>query len=170
MDGRVLARCAEKAHSLGRWKWGIAHASLLAFLLGAGGCYVYPPVVTAPAPGTELLLDLDDQGRAGLGNLIGPAAASVQGVLQNSPDTAYALKVTSVMYLNGQSSPWTGEQLTVPKAFVVNTRERKFSKSRTWLTSGGIVAVVGGFIVSRALLGSGTSDSDKGSGSGNENR
>lgn len=170
MGGKVPAQCAEDAHSPSRLKWAVGRVSLVAFLLGVGGCYVYPPVVTTPAPGAELRLDLDDRGRAGLGNLIGPAAASVQGVLQNGSDSAFALKVTSVTYMNGQSNKWTGERLVVPKAFVISMRERKFSRSRTWLTSAGIVGVVGGFIVSRALRGTGTPDTDNGNGNGNENR
>jgi predicted ATP-grasp superfamily ATP-dependent carboligase len=150
----------------------VRRAWLTAFLLSVStGCYVYPPVVTAPAPGTELRLDLDDRGRAGLGSLIGPSAASVQGVLQTVPDTAYMLKVTSVVYMNGQSNRWNGEQVTVPKVFVANTRERKFSQSRTYLTAAGVVAGVAGFIVSRVLHGSGSdADNGNGGGGGNEDR
>jgi len=140
--------------------------SLVLLLWMCSACYVYPPVETVPAPGTDLRLDLDDRGRAGLGSLIGPSAASVEGVLQTNPDSAYQLKVTSVVYLNGQSNKWNGESLTVPTVFVVNARERKFSSSRTYLTAAGVVAGLGAFIASRGLLGSGSDDSGRNTGGG----
>lgn len=144
---------------------------VLVVLVPISACYVYPPVVTAPAPGTQLRLELDDRGRAGLGNLIGSSVASVQGVLQTVPDTAYTLKVTSVAYVNGQSNKWNGEPLTVPKVFVARTSERKLSQSRTYLTAAAVAAGVAGFIVSRALHGSGTDgDGGHGGGGGNEDR
>ena len=140
--------------------------SVVLLLAMCSACYVYPPVETVPAPGTDLRLDLDDRGRAGLGSLIGPSAASVEGVLQTNPDSAYQLKVTSVMYLNGQSNKWNGEKLTVPTTFVVNTRQRKFSASRTYLTTAGVIAGLGAFIASRGLIGSGSDDSGTGTGGG----
>ena len=140
---------------------------LVASLLGVGGCYVYPPVETVPTPGTDVRLDLDDRGRAGLGGLIGSSAASIEGVLQTNPDSAYQLRVTSVVYTNGQSNRWNGERLTVPTVFVVNARERKFSRSRTYLTAAGVVVGLGAFIASRGLLGSGSTDENgRGTGGG----
>ncbi len=144
---------------------------LLAFLLGfSQGCYVYPPVATAPAPGQQLRFELNDRGRVGLGDLIGNSAETVEGVLQSDTDSAYSVKVVSVSYLNGKSNRWNGEALSVSKAYVRDVKKREFSRSRSFLTA---AAVVGGallLIATRGLLGSGTPDTDKGPpGPGGEN-
>lgn len=144
---------------------------ILAFLLGVSqGCYVYPPVSTAPAPGQQLRFELNDRGRVGLGESIGNSAERLEGVLLSDSDSAYSVKVVSVTYLNGQSNRWNGESLLVSKAFVRDVKEREFSRSRSFLTA---AAVVGGavlLIITRGLLGSGTPDTDKGPpGGGGEN-
>jgi hypothetical protein len=139
----------------------------MAFLLGvSSGCYVYPPVVTTPSPGVELRLDLNDRGRAALGNLIGPSAVNVEGVLKTPPDTAYLLGVTSVTYMHGQANRWSGEQLVVPKDFVANTTQRTLSKSRTWLTVAAAGAGIAALIASFGLAGGGSNPAEPGGGGG----
>jgi hypothetical protein len=130
---------------------------LLAFLLGvASGCYEYGPAPATAAPGTRLLLELNDRGRVGLGNSIGPTGGVVEGTLQATSDTAYSLLVNRVQYMNGQSNAWNGERLLVPKEFVGNARERTYSASRTWLVVGAVTLAAIAFISSRQLLGSGS--------------
>ncbi len=119
-------------------------------------CYVYSPAPATPAPGTRVLLELNDQGRVGLGDSIGPSSQVVEGTVVSLSDSAYGVKVVRVGYLNGQSNQWNGEPLMVSKAFVGTARERRFSPSRTWLTAGGVAAAAVAFIASRGLLGFGS--------------
>jgi hypothetical protein len=141
---------------------------LLAFLSGvASGCYVYGPAPVNAAPGTRVQLELNDRGRVGLGNSIGPTGGVVEGTVQSNSDSAYSLLVRRVEYMNGQSNAWNGERLIVPKEFVGNARERTFSPSRTWLAAGGLVLAAVAFISSRNLLGFGSGS--KGSGGGPPN-
>lgn len=125
------------------------------------GCYVYTPVVGRPEPPAYLALDLSDQGRVGLGGLIGPAATRVEGVLRSETDSGFALNVSSVEYLNGQSNRWSGEPLMLQKNFVANVRERKFSRSRTALATGGAVGGILVFALTRGLLGTGSGGPDR---------
>lgn len=142
--------------------WG---GCLLAFLSGVtSGCYVYGPAPSNAIPGTRVLLELNDQGRVGLGNNIGPTGGIVEGIVQSNSDSAYSLSVRRVEYLNGQSNAWNGERLIVPKEFVGNARERTLSTSRTWLAAGAVVLAAVAFISSRQLLGFGSEG--KGSGGG----
>jgi hypothetical protein len=127
-------------------------------------CYVYTPVAASPAQGSQLLLDLNDQGRVGLGPQIGASGRAVEGLLQPGPDSVFNLKVVSVSYLNGQRNTWTGEPLSVSRGFVRDVRARQFSKTRTALTVGGIAAAAIAFIVTRGLVGSGHADPDPGGG------
>lgn len=132
------------------------------------GCYVYTPVATAPAPGTRLLLELNDRGRVGLGPSIGSAAKSVEGLLQQQADSAYALKVVSVSYLNGQANQWSGEPLVVSREFVGSVKSRQYSKTRTYLAAAAIVAGAVLLIVTRNLVGSGSPGNEGGGGGGGE--
>jgi hypothetical protein len=141
---------------------------MLAFLSGvASGCYVYGPAPGDATPGTRVLLELNDRGRVGLGNSIGPTGGVVEGTVQSNSDSAYSLLVRRVEFMNGQSNAWNGERLIVPKEFVGNARERTFSPSRTWLAAGGLVLAAVAFISSRNLLGFGSGS--KGSGGGPPN-
>lgn len=129
------------------------------------GCYVYTPAPVTPAAGSHLLLELNDRGRVGLGDSIGPAAMTIEGTTTIfDSDSAYRLGVTRVGYLNGQSNKWTGEPLVVSKEFVTNAREEKFSKSRTWLTASAMTAAAVLFISTRGLLGLGSGSKSSGDG------
>jgi hypothetical protein len=148
--------CAKPAQSGVGHLHGALCGILLCFASGlVQGCYVYTPVTGAPAPTTYVALDITDRGRVGLGDLIGPAATRVEGVLQSQTDSAYALNVTSVGYLNGQSNRWSGEPLMVRKDFIGNLRERKFSRGRTALATGSAVGGILVFALTRGLFGFG---------------
>lgn len=132
----------------------------MALVAIASGCYVYTAAPSAPAPGTELVLALNDRGRAGLGDSIGSGAEVVEGKSVPSPDSAYSLLVSRVSYLSRQSNDWNGERLVVPKLFVAGAQERRFSRGRTGVAAGLVAAAVVGFISSRGLLGFGSTSSE----------
>jgi hypothetical protein len=127
----------------------LAGASLL------GGCYVDRPVTTAPAPGTTVLLDLNDAGRVALGDRIGASVARVEGVVASPADTVYRLRMSSVTYLNGQSNRWSGESLAVPVSLVSRAHYREFSRSRTTMVGVGIAAAIVALFASTDFLGNG---------------
>jgi hypothetical protein len=122
----------------------------------ASACYVYTPAPAVSAPGTRLLLELNDRGRVALGDSIGPAATVVEGSVASNSDSAYTLRVVRVGYVNGQSNQWNGEPLIVARQFVGTAKERKLSRSRSFLTAGGVSLAVVAFIASRGLLGFGS--------------
>ena len=154
-----LAWCADNARQAALSGRKIRRGFLLAFLSGvASGCYVNTPVVSAPQPGAVLNFDLNDRGRVGLGDNLGPAVLTIQGTLGSQTDSAYAIGVSEVGYLNGQSNKWNGEALTIPKAFVRDVSERKYSRSRTFLVAAAATAGFVAFAASRHLLGLGSPD------------
>jgi hypothetical protein len=135
----------------------IGRVCVLAFSAAViAGCYVYTPAPVTPEAGSHLLLVLNDRGRVGLGDSIGPAAQTIEGTMILGSDSAYKLGVTRVGYMNGQSNKWTGEPLLVEREFVTKATQQKFSKSRTWLTATGVTAAAVAFISSRGLLGFGS--------------
>lgn len=152
---------------LGRWR-RIVGGFLLAFLSGvASGCYINTPIVAAPVAGDRLDLELNDRGRVGLGESVGPAATTLEGMLQSQTDSAYMIRVASVGYVNGRSNKWNGEPLTVQKDFVKDLSERRFSRGRSLLAAGILTAGVLAFALTRNLLGAGNTDRDPGGGGGN---
>ena len=132
------------------------------------GCYSTVPVVAAPVPGQVLVMELNDNGRAALGPSIGAAATKVEGLLDQRTDSAYVVKVRSVVYMNGSNQRWTDEPLTIQTDLVRELRERKFSPTRTALFAAGSVGTVVAFIATRSLLDLGTPDREKGPGEGTE--
>jgi len=117
-------------------------ALLLAGISPLAGCYTTRPVMSAPAPGTTVLLDLNDRARVQLGDRIGPSAARIEGIVQAQDDTAYILRISSVTYLNGQSNKWSGEPFTVPASLVSSAHIQEFSRSRTTALGIGIAAAL----------------------------
>jgi len=146
---------AKAARQLGRR----ATALVSVFLLGVvSGCYTFAPAAANPTPGTQLVLGLNDQGRATLGRSVGPAAETIEGTLQTKSDSAYVISVSSVRYFNGGTNIWSGEPLTVGTSFVQQAQERRFSPSKTALAVGVAAAAVLTFILSRSLFGSSSPD------------
>ncbi len=130
------------------------------------GCHTYVPVATLqPAPGTRLSLVLNDEGRAQTMRQVGPYTARIEGRLVQATESDYVLGVTGVVDIRGARSKWTGETVPLPRSYVMQTYERRYSKSRTALL---VAAIAGGFVAlvaSRNLLGfAGNSGSDGGGG------
>jgi hypothetical protein len=128
-------------------------ALLLAGAMPLAGCYTTRPVVSAPVPGSRVLLDLNDRARVELGDRIGPSAARIDGVVQSQNDTMYVLRVSSVTYLNGQSNKWSDEVLTVPARLVSGARLREFSRSRTTAIGLGIAAAIAAVFIKADFFG-----------------
>jgi hypothetical protein len=120
------------------------------------GCYTLVPSQTSNvAPGREFGLEISDLGRINLTPLIGGDVARVTGVLVQHTDTDYTLKVAELTYLNGRTSQWSGEPITVKTEFVRTVLERKFSTGKTAAALLAGAGIVTGVIVGRNLNGSG---------------
>lgn len=134
-----------------------AGGCLLAFLMGfVSGCYTYSPIPAAPAPGTDIVVGLNDQGRVTLGQSVGPAAQQIEGKLQERTDSAYVVSVSSVSYFNGGSNKWSGEPLTIGRTLVSDVKERQFSRSRTFVVAAAATAAFLAFVFSRSLFANST--------------
>ena len=134
----------------------------------ASGCYTTVPAAPAPEPGQVLVMELTDNGRVVLGPSIGPTATKVEGVLDSRTDSAYMVKVTSVVYMNGSNQRWTNEPLRIQTDLVRELRERKISPTRTAFFAAGTVGAAVAFIASRGLLGLGSPGTSKGPDDGSE--
>ena len=139
-------------------------------LLAAGACYTYAPLeMVHPGAADEISLALSDQGRAQAASRLGPAIGRLEGKMVQVNDTAYVVRVSRVQDIRGAVSPWSGETVTVPRAWVGNVTERHLSRSRTYLIAGAVAAALTAFIATRTLAGSGGPASENpGGGGGNQ--
>lgn len=134
----------------------------------ATGCYSTVPAAAVPTPGQVLVMELNDNGRVALGDRVGASATKIEGLLESRTDSAYNVKVRSVVYMNGSNQRWTDEPLTIRSDLVRELRERKLSPTRTALFAAASVGAVAAFIATRSLLDLGTPDREKPPGEGTE--
>lgn len=124
-------------------------------LVGGSACHSYHPVLTTPAPGSRVVVDLSDEGRFRVRGLIGPEVARVEGALVAATDSAYGIRVSETFAITGARSRWSGEEVTLPRQYVRSVAERRPARGRT------VIAVLGGltaataFIITRNLFGLG---------------
>lgn len=107
------------------------------------GCYSYKPLQTGvPATGQRIAVVLNDRGRATLGDRLGSAIDKVDGLLVEGGGETVTLEVYRTMDLRGNAATWTGERVQLPKDGITGYQGRQFSKRRTFLLVGSVVAVV----------------------------
>ncbi|MDQ3696611.1 MAG: hypothetical protein M3373_01095 [Gemmatimonadota bacterium] len=131
---------------------------LLLVLLSTVGCYIYTPLQSAPPLGTRVALDLNDGGRAVMGDTIGPEVSRVEGDLLRNSDSLYVLEMRAVEGFRGNRVKWSGEPVGFRPDHVRFMSERKLSKGRTALAVGAAAATVVAFVFSRDIFGIGADD------------
>jgi hypothetical protein len=140
----------------------LAGAALLSGALN--GCYEFVPAQTdVLVPGKPIALEINDQGRVGLGSQIGAEVRRLSGTLVSQSDQDYQMKVTELTFLNDRTSQWSGEQVTVPRQFARTVFEQRLSSGRTLMAT----AVSAGLIVAGILV---SSLSGRGGGGGDPSK
>lgn len=142
--------------------------AMVLLLLSVTGCYRYVPI-TEPATvaGTEVSVGITDRGRVALTGQVGPGARRLRGRLTQATDSLFVISLTSVEYLGAATAArWTGEAVSVSRDFVSDIAERRFSRSRSWLTAGVFVLLAAG-VSTIAIVGfGGDAGSDRPGGGG----
>jgi hypothetical protein len=131
------------------------------------GCYTYRALpALAPAPQTQVAIVLSDQGRVGIGPVMGSGIARVEGALVGSNDSEYMLRIAGVTDIRGRETHWSGESVSLRRSWVDNAYERRFSKPRTYALVGVLVAGFATIVVTRHLFGIGGPLVEPGGGGG----
>jgi hypothetical protein len=142
-------------------RWRKAGAVLAAWALLLQGCYESLPLQQAPPPaGVRVELVLNDQGRAALSDKLGTAVDKVEGLLVSQEGESYTMEVYQVLQMNGNSSTWNGERVTVAKAHAAGFQIRRLSRTRTTLLAGGITAAAMAVFFGHSLFGFGGSPTE----------
>lgn len=118
------------------------------------GCYVYTPVALRPTPGTELALDLNDQGRVAMSGRLGPEVARVEGQLVEATDSTFVILMARARQLDGTVTRWSGEDVTLQREHVKEVSGRRLSRGRTALAAGSFAVAIAAILLGQSLDGS----------------
>lgn len=110
-------------------------------VLVAGACYRQVPIDTAnPAPSTRVIAHVTDSGVVAMGNLIGPSAQEIEGVVVETTPSTYKLSMLRVEQRGGISVDWSREEVVFPRSSLTRLTAKSLDKTRSWLLGGGITA------------------------------
>jgi hypothetical protein len=113
------------------------------------GCFQYVQVQSTEAPvGAQVSVGLTDRGRVAMTDAAGPGIRSLEGNLLERTDTSIVLSVSSVRYYDLGLATWAGERVEIQTDYIHDLRERRFSRTRTWIAG----AVVAGGVVFASFL------------------
>lgn len=148
---------ADTGGELVLWRSSLLRVTVLGVFLA--GCYSLQPVRgVEPQIGTKIAVDVNDAGRVGLGETIGPEVAQVEGQLVEKDAASYLVAISSVHKLRGEEQVWSGEKIRLKTEYLGPVYERRFSLVRS--IGLGVVSLggFGLFLASRSLLGLGTDE------------
>jgi len=129
--------------------------STLALLLQ--GCYETLPVQQGVPPSVVTVqLIMNDKGRAEVSSMLGTAVNKVEGIITEQSDRSYTLSVSRVMQLNGNTSKWSGEKVTVAKDGVDGYQVYRLSQKRTIILVAALVVGVALVFITASLSGGST--------------
>jgi hypothetical protein len=119
-------------------------AALLCLVpVAVGGCYSYTRYgFDRPAPGTAVEVTLNDLGRVAMEQRVGAEVLTIEGLVSDVTDSSFVLRAQRVVSLDGSSTVWSNEPITIRLEHVRQVRERRFSVGRTVLLAGTAVGVM----------------------------
>jgi uncharacterized protein (DUF58 family) len=127
-------------------------------------CYAYTPVQTPPAPGTQVALEVTDEGRVALNEKIGPGVVRLEGTLAGVEGNELLVDASAVRQVRGYIADLGGVRVRLPQRFVTRMDQRQLSRKRTLLVGASIVGTIAAFFVAKGF--SGRSTPPEGSGGG----
>lgn len=141
-------------------------ATLAAALLSSNACYTYAAVpMSQPLVEQTAEFHVTDMGRTELTRQLGPGTLTIEGRVVRQDENGWTLRVYRHIDIRGQATTWSGEVVELPRSAVELVNRRDFDRARSAIAT---VAVAGGltlFVLSRSLLGGGTSPEEGGGGS-----
>ena len=161
--GDVTSRTTARTAAAIRATGAIAIAAWSAVSIG---CYRYAPIdaQVPPTSGTEVRVRLTDAGAVSLAPLIGNRIELVDGRLVSVADTSLTLSVTATTGRLGDETPWSGEEVAIPRTMVSGLERRTVDRGKSYLVGGITAGVVAMAAIGFSIAGSG--GGSKGGGSG----
>ena len=127
-------------------------------------CYSYAPVRSTPQPGAQVAVEVTDEGRVALNDKIGPGVVRLEGTLAGVEGDELLVDASAVRQVRGYVTDLGGVRVRLPQRYVTKMDERRFSRSRTLIVAGSVVAVVAAFFAAKISGRSTPGDKDPGGG------
>ena len=138
--------------------------ALLALPALLTSCHTYRSAAGVPPAGAVVRAELTDLGTVELARHVGPGVIVIEGRVVEATDSAMTVGVLAVRNRSGVESYWKGERVAMPRELVSTLATREFSRSRTTLAAGALVAAAGTVAV---LFASGVVGGTRKTGTGN---
>ncbi len=138
-----------------------ARWSMLVLMIGSTGCYANRPLYGVPDPEKDVRVQINDRGRVGLEDRLGPEVDVIRGEVARTTDTTVTIRVSQVTTIRQETTRWTGETVTLRREHVRSMEERRFSRGRTAVAVGASALAVGLFFLTRDLFGFGGDDASR---------
>jgi uncharacterized protein (DUF58 family) len=134
-----------------QWKGKRFVAVVLGTVQLLSACYQYIPVRSTPTVGSQVGFDINDEGRVGLREQLGPGVARVEGRLTAVEGDTMVVQASSVTQIRGRPMPADSVRVRVSKGFVEAIDERRLSRPRTYIVLGIGAAIVAAFLGSKGF-------------------
>ncbi len=142
------------------WKGRRQAAVILGTVQLFTACYQYVPVQSALAIGSQVALEINDDGRVALREQLGPGIVRLEGRLSAVDSDGMLVETSSVTQIRGRAMPVDSVRVRVSQGHVERMNERRLSRSRTFMVIGGAVAIVAAFFVGNGVFGRTTPPDD----------
>ena len=124
-------------------------------------CYHYVPVQNPPAAGAQVALEVTDEGRVALNEKIGPGVVRLEGTLAGVEGRDLLVDANAVQQIRGgYISELGGMRVRLSPNHVTRIDQRQFSRRRTFMVVGGVVATIAAFFITKGISGRGTPSED----------
>ena len=134
-----------------QWKGKRFVAVVLGSVQLLSACYQYIPVRSTPTVGSQVGFDINDDGRVGLREQLGPGVARVEGRLTAVEGDILVVQASSVTQIRGRPMPADSVRVRVNKGFVEAIEERHLSRTRTYIVLGIGAAIVAAFLSTKGF-------------------
>jgi len=94
--------------------------------------------------GNDLVAMLTDSGASEMASVVGPRVRGLTGRYLGLEGDTLLLSVKTVIMRDGNEVFWRGEQVGVPRANVASLSRREFSRAKSSLIVGGVIAALVG--------------------------
>lgn len=124
-------------------------------LMGAqvAACYTFDPTYgSTPRLGTQVAIDINDEGRVALDRPVAPEIGRIEGRLISADSSEYVIGITDLRSIRGMEQAWTGEQVPISRKYVSTMYEQHLSAVRTTVLAAAAVGVVA-LVANKALEG-----------------
>ena len=101
-----------------RRSWRRRAAALVGALQLLSACYQYVPVQSAPAVGSQVALEINDDGRVALREQLGPGVVRLEGRLSAVDSDGMLVETSSVTQIRGRPIPVDSVRVRVSQGHV----------------------------------------------------